>query len=210
MPVGFNVDTFRSRLVDDGARASLFEVMMTLPPVLGGAPVSPDIKFKARATSLPGDSISSISVPYFGREIKVAGTRTFTDWSFTVINDETFTLRNNLELWMSAINSHIDNLRNPQARGGVNYQATAFVTQFAKTGEAIKVYKIFGAFPTDVSAIDLDWGSGDQIEEFQVTFAYQWWEAIGLTGPTTNIEQTFSLTGGGAGAPTTVGPTGLA
>lgn len=182
----FNVNDFRASLVDDGARASLFEVMMTLPPVLGSAPLSPDIIFKARATSLPGDAISSIEIPYFGRTIKVAGTRSFPDWSFQVINDENFTIRNNLEIWLSQINSHVNNLRNPAARSGVLYQSQAYVTQYAKTGEIIKQYMINGAFPVDVAAIDLDWASGDQIEEYGVTFAYQWWESV-FPIPTTDF-----------------------
>ena len=95
--MAFNVNQFRATLVNDGARPSLFEVVMALPPILGAAPLTPDIIFRVRATSLPGDGVSSISVPYFGREIKIAGTRTFTDWSFTLINDENFVARRNLE-----------------------------------------------------------------------------------------------------------------
>jgi hypothetical protein len=32
-------------------------------------------------------------------------------------------------------------------------------------------------FPTDVSPIDVDWGSNDTIEEFTVNLSYQWWES---------------------------------
>jgi hypothetical protein len=32
-------------------------------------------------------------------------------------------------------------------------------------------------FPTDITPIDVDWGSNDTIEEFSVTFSYQWWES---------------------------------
>jgi hypothetical protein len=176
--MAFNVQQFRASLVNDGARASLFDITMNMPPAPGITPLtSAAITFKARASSLPGDSISSISVPYFGREIKVAGTRTFPDWSFTVINDENFLIRNNLELWMSALNAHVLNVRNPVLATMRTYQADAMVTQYAKTGEIIKQYKLIGCFPTDVSAIDLDWASGDQIEEFTATFSYQWWES---------------------------------
>lgn len=171
----FNVQAFRASLVNDGARASLFDVVMNLPPVVGFAAIDQEIVFKARATSLPGDNINSISVPYFGREIKVAGTRTFPDWSFTVINDENFRIRNNLELWMSGINSHVNNLRNPALASSFTYTADATVRQFSKTGQIIKTYTMVGCFPIDVGAIDLDWASGDQIEEFPVTFAYQYW-----------------------------------
>lgn len=183
--MAFNVQNFRASLQLDGARASLFEVVMNLPPAAGFTALDQEVRFKARATSLPGDSISSVSVPYFGREIKVAGTRTFTDWSFTVINDENFLIRNNLELWMSGLNSHVGNLRNPALATHNLYQADAWVTQFGKTGDIIKQYRIVGAFPTDVAAIDLDWSEGDRIEEFTVTLAYQWWECI-FPVPTTD------------------------
>lgn len=176
--MAFNVQQFRASLVNDGARASLFEVTMNLPPAAGFSAITQEIVFKARATTLPGDSVSSVSVNYFGRELKVAGTRSFTDWSFTVINDENFLIRNQLELWMSGLNSHVGNLRNPALATSNLYQADAWVTQFAKTGEMIKQYHIVGAFPTDVAPIDLDWAAGDQIEEFNVTLAYQWWESI--------------------------------
>lgn len=176
--MAFNVQQFRASLVNDGARASLFEVVMTLPPTIGiGASLDMEVRFKARATSLPGDSVSSISVPYFGREIKVAGTRTFPDWSITVINDENFRIRNNLEIWMSGLNSHVNNRRAATLINSSQYQSDAWVNQYAKDGSLIKQYRIVGLFPTDVAPIDLDWASGDQIEEFSVTFAYQWWES---------------------------------
>lgn len=189
--MAFNIQDFRSSMKTDGARASLFDVSMTfpLPVATGSAPGSSgtaaqQITFRARSTSLPGDSISAIGVNYFGREIKVAGTRSFTDWSFTVINDEDFTIRNAFERWMSGINSHVSNLRLPtMLSGDAGYQQDAFVTQYGKTGDIIKVYKLVGCFPTDVSAIDLDWGA-EGIEEFAVTFAYQWWESIGTTDST--------------------------
>jgi hypothetical protein len=184
----FNVSTFRATLTNDGARAALFDVLLTPPPVLQLSGIVPDITFKAKGTSLPGDSVSSINVNYFGREIKVAGTRTFPDWSITVINDENFLIRNQMEIWMSALNNHVANLRDISMRTMATYQTQAFVTQYAKTGQIVKIYKFVGIFPTDVSAIDLDWASGDQIEEFAVTFAYQWWESLGLsteTGVTT-------------------------
>jgi hypothetical protein len=31
-------------------------------------------------------------------------------------------------------------------------------------------------YPLDLAPIDLDWSSNDTIEEYGVTFAYQWWE----------------------------------
>ena len=192
----FNVGIFRESLTYDGARAALFDVTLIPPPVVQVADVVPQITFKARATSLPGDAVSSINVDYFGRQIKVAGTRTFPDWSITVINDEDFVIRNTFERWMSLINSHVGNLRDVAFLQSVDYQTNVLVSQYAKTGELIKQYNIVGAFPVDVAAIDLDWASGDVIEEFGITFAYQWWESlIGAgqvsLGPATDTTDTF-------------------
>jgi hypothetical protein len=41
-------------------------------------------------------------------------------------------------------------------------------------------------FPVDVSPIDLDWSTNDQIEEFSVTFSYQYW-TTGTNGQTTGL-----------------------
>lgn len=197
----FNVQAFRASMVTDGARSSLFDVQMTFPLAVGTGGTAPgsfgsaqqQVTFRARGTSLPGDSISSIGVNYFGREIKLAGNRSFTDWSITVIQDEDFNLRNAFERWMSGINSHVANLRLPaMLPGDGGYQQDAYVTQYGKTGDIIKVYKLVGCFPTDVSAIDVDW-SNDGIEEFTVSFAYQWWESLPSTdsSSSTSLIQTF-------------------
>ena len=174
--MSFNIATFRSQLQFDGARASLFDITFPRLPIISGAG-GDEITFKARASSLPGDSVSSINVDYFGREIKVAGTRTLPDWSITVINDEDFFIRNYMEQWMSSLNSHVSNLRSPLSARAGQYQTDATIRQYAKTGQIIKSYKMVGLFPTDVSAIDVDWSSGDTIEEYSITFAYQWWES---------------------------------
>ena len=41
-----------------------------------------------------------------------------------------------------------------------------------------RINRFIGLFPTDLSAIDVDWGSNDTIEEFTVTLSYQWWESV--------------------------------
>ena len=59
-----------------------------------------------------------------------------------------------------------------------DYSVDAHVTQLSKSEDvgALKSYKFVGLFPTDLSTIDLDWGSQDILEDYSVTFAYQWWE----------------------------------
>lgn len=184
--MAFNINGFRTQLRLDGARPNLFEVRMPFPgPVLGGGPASQDLTFMCKTAQLPGSSVSQVVVPYFGREVKLSGNRTFPEWTVTVINDENFSIKNAFERWMGALNSHEGNLRNSTFFSATSYGVSASVIQFAKTGESIKNYEFVGMFPIEVSPIDVDWGANDTVEEFTVTFAYQYWLANGLRGGNT-------------------------
>jgi hypothetical protein len=57
------------------------------------------------------------------------------------------------------------------------------VQQYGKDGSILRTYNFNGIFPTSVAAIDVDWDSNDAIEEFSVTFQYDWWNISGgITG----------------------------
>jgi len=172
----FNVQEFRAQMSLDGARPNLFNCEL---PFLGNLLGTASIKynFMCRTAQLPGSTVNQVPVNYFGRELKFAGNRTFTEWTVTIINDEDFVVRNAFELWMSRLNSHVANLRAPNFVSPANYQQDGFVTQFGKAGDIIKAYKFVGMFPIDITPIELDWGANDTIEEYAVTFAYQWWES---------------------------------
>ena len=199
--MSFNVNQFRAQLQGDGARPNLFQVNFGVLPNFAqtvnqtglGQLVNPNplgnnslLSFMAKSAQIPGASIGTVPVYYFGREMKFAGNRTFADWTITVINDENFQIRSAMENWMNAINSHVGNIRNPGAisptgtsgiSGGSSYVADATVQQFSKLGTTIPqgLYTFVGMFPTDISPIDLSWDANDAIEEFTVTFAYQYW-----------------------------------
>lgn len=173
--MAFNVNSFRSQLAYDGARPNLFEVELTFPFFAAGD--TSLARFMCKSAALPGSTIGVVEVPYFGRQIKVAGNRTFAEWTVTVINDENFKIRNTMEAWHRGINSQEPNLRIANANTTYDYGVNASVVQYGKDGVALKTYTFIGMFPSDISQIDLDWGSNDTIEEFSVTFAYQYWES---------------------------------
>ena len=169
-----NINDFKAKLAGGGARANQFKVTMPFP---GYAQVGGEIEelaFLCKATQLPGMVITAIEIPFRGRKIKVAGDRTIEAWQITVLNDTNFKLRNAFERWSNGINNATDGegLTNP-----ADYQVDAFVDQLDRNGATIKSYTLRGAFPTEIGAIDLDYGVNDQIEEFQVTFSYQYFES---------------------------------
>jgi hypothetical protein len=174
----FNINEFRSQMVGDGARPNLFEVSMPFPGFSAPGDAQRKLTFMCRSSALPGSTIGVVPIQYFGRELKFAGNRTFAEWTMTIINDEDFVIRNAFERWMNGINSHNLNIRNPVALNPGTYTVDGEIIQYAKVGSVLRRYRITGAFPTDVSPIDLDWGSNDSIEEYTVTLAYQWWDSI--------------------------------
>jgi hypothetical protein len=185
--MAFNVNQFRTQLQGDGARPNLFEVELNFPSYVTGRSTSTaKSTFMVKTAALPGSTLGMVTVPYFGREVKVAGNRTFADWSVTILNDEDFAIRNSMESWVRGINENVTNLRATTARTSQQYGVDATVTQFSKAGQRIKRYRFVGMFPTDISQIDLDWGSNDTIEEYTVNFAYQYWESVDR-GVTTSL-----------------------
>ncbi len=192
----FNVNQFRTQLSGDGARPNLFEVRLNFPSyVTGRSSAQLKSTFMVKTAQLPGSTLGSVPVNYFGREVKVAGNRTFADWSVTVINDEDFLIRNAMESWVRGINDNVTNLRSTRARTSQSYGVDAEVIQFSKDGRQLKKYKFVGMFPTDIAQIDLDWGSNDTIEEYTVNFAYQYWESIDRGGVSSLRSPIESLTG---------------
>ena len=176
--MAFNVTEFRANLIGDGARPNLFQVTMTFPTFSTDSVNSGQaLSFLCKTAQLPGSTVGTVPLYYFGRELKFAGNRNFADWTITIINDENFKVRKAFESWMNGMNSHATNTRNAGAQNSLGYSVDAKVEQFDKAGNVIKSYKFVGAFPVDLSPIDLDWGSNDSIEEFSATLAYQWWES---------------------------------
>ena len=177
--MAFNINEFKSQLSGGGARANLFQVQILNP-------VDPSADFKApfmiKTAGLPASTVGSFTVPYFGRQINYAGDRTFADWTVTCINDEDFLVRNAMEAWMNAINSHDSNTRAlPQ-----DYKSNALITQYSKNGDALRTYVFEGLYPTSVDQIAMGWDTNDQIQEFGITCAYDLWKVEGTTGiPTT-------------------------
>ena len=169
--MSFNITDFRQAMQFDGQRPNLFDVTITN---VSNAFQGKDLRFFAKATSIPGATIGQVVVPYFGREVKFAGNRTFAEWTITIINDETFNIRGQMENWMNAINSHDTNIRTAGS-GSSSYVTDATVSQFAKDGSLTSTYVFKHIFPTDISEITLDWGDNDTIEEFTCTFAYDFW-----------------------------------
>jgi hypothetical protein len=179
---------FKKALIGGGARPNLFEVTIPSLPFgisFGGAGDVDNFSMLCKAAALPASNVAPIDVPFRGRIFKVAGDRTFDTWTVTVINDENFSVRRAMELWMQNIAQYQDGsgATNPN-----DYMRNAIVKQLGRVASTsgtgvnagagltpIAQYKFYDIFPTNISQIDLSYDTSDTIEEFTVEFQVQWW-----------------------------------
>ena len=57
-------------------------------------------------------------------------------------------------------------------------QVDGFVDQLDRNGTTLKSYTYRGLFPTTLANIPLNYNDNDKIEEFDVTFAIQFFETL--------------------------------
>ena len=171
------IDDFKANLIGGGARPNQFRVTITPPP---GIAIGLDVRrssFLAKASNLPGQTLGEIPVPFRGRNIYIAGDREFETWSTTFINDTDFIVRNAIERWMNGIN---DLVENTGVSTPAEYSADLFVEQLDRDDTVLKNYIFRNAHPLTVAQIDVAYESTNALEEFEVTWRYQHFEASGV------------------------------
>jgi len=174
MAITSNVSSFLTQ-VKQGVRPNMFQVDITFPGTVEADQTL--VSYMCKSAALPASNIGVIEVPFRGRTVKIAGDRTFDNWSATFINDKEMKSRSYFEQWLNQINTHKANtgaIQDPTA-----YGRSVVIRQLEKdnspAGSELRSYKLWYAFPISTSAIDLAYDSNDQIEEFSVEFQYSYW-----------------------------------
>ena len=170
-----NIDDFKANLIGGGARANQFRVTITAPP---GIAIGLDVRrtsFLVRSSNLPALSLGEIPIAFRGRNIYIAGDRTFDEaWTTTFFNDTDFMIRNAMERWSNGINDLADNTG---VIAPADYQTDLTVEQLDRDDTVLKSYIFRSAWPISVSSIELTSENATAIEEFNVTWRYQHFEA---------------------------------
>lgn len=179
----FSVTSFRAAL-GTGSRPNLFKVQVTPPTGFAAADFA-NFEYLCRSGSLPSASLGTIEIPMNGgRRLKMGGDRTFTEWTSTVLNDEDFKIRSLMEKWQSDIvNTNFQstkNLGNRSAATGPTggLYGTVMIYQLKEDGSSVKGggYRLVNCWPSDISQIDLSYDTTDAVEDFTVTWTYDYYE----------------------------------
>ena len=162
-----------------GAGATVGTGAATATPIRSTGHCTRKLAFLCKGTQIPASTIGVIPVPFRGRQMKIAGDRTFADWTITVINDHDWVIRNQFDNWSNRINNTISNVsaRGSSAPGSIgNYMTDGTINHLGRDGEITATYILKGCWPSEVAAIDLSYDSTDTVEEFTVTLSYHHWE----------------------------------
>ena len=189
-----NVSEFL-QTIGQGVKPNMFLIDMQYPAALSKEGEDQNLSnLLCKSAALPGSNLGVIEVPFRGRTVKIAGDRTFDNWSATFINDKEMKSRAYFEQWLNQINTHKANtgaIQDPTA-----YGRSVVIRQLEKdnspAGSELRSYKLWYAFPISTSAIDLAYDSNDQIEEFSVEFQYSYW-TVGDDSDTTAGDSGISI-----------------
>ena len=103
MAITSNVSSFL-QVVKQGVRPNMFQVDISFPDTIDADNTL--VTYMCKSAVLPASNIGVIEVPFRGRTVKIAGDRTFDNWSATFINDKEMKSRAYFEQWLNEINTH--------------------------------------------------------------------------------------------------------
>ncbi len=172
-----NIDDFKANLAGGGARPNQFRVTITPPAGIATGLDVRNASFLAKSSNLPGQTLGEIAVPFRGRNIYVTGDREFETWTTTFMNDTDFNIRNAIERWMNGIN---DLANNTGVINSADYQSDLTIEQLDRDDTTLKTYIFRNAYPLTLGQIDVAYETTNAIEEFEVTWRYQHFEASGV------------------------------
>ena len=160
------INQFKANLVGAGPRNNRFEVFI---PRTGNK-----IQFLCKTAALPGQVIEPMEIKYKGLTVKLAGDRTFENWTVGIYNDTEFSARTAIEAWMQDI-VPLDS--STVTSTGYEYMVDkATISQLGRDDSTIATYEFFNMWPTNLGAIELDTEGGDAVETFDVEFCYSHFE----------------------------------
>jgi hypothetical protein len=164
-----DISRFKGFLGAGGARPNQFQVTLGFPSLIGGVG---EKTILVTGASLPASNVNPTLLQYRGREVKLAGERIFDPFTITIVNDTEFSLRRPIERWMNLMNNLEFNTGNTTPR---DYQAQITVAHLDRNDKTLQTYILVDAFPINMSEIALQYGQNDVVEEFTVTFQYQYY-----------------------------------
>jgi len=173
---------FKGALPYGGARPSLFEVTVSKPSTVTGT--FDNMQTQCTVSAIPPLTVTPIERQYFGRTVKIPGDMVFGDLATTIINTEDFSLRKPLEDWMNKINNTGTNYGQSDNSAGFG---SVTLTQFDKEGKGLLSWTFVDCWPQTIAEIALSYDTASDIEQFDVTWAYNYYTQAKVSGGASSV-----------------------
>lgn len=189
-----SLNTFKNKFTS--VRATLFRVFFSIPDTniflknnfIKRDKIT-DIYIYCKNASLPSMTIQESLIYYYGRLYSEASDRVYDPLDITFYNSQDFAIRNFIELWIEHINKSQENqqIDGDSKNNNYNYFTDIQIDQLDRRNNVIKSYFFRDCYPISCSMIPLDYTQQNAIEEFTVSFRYQWFDTKDLEKDVKNV-----------------------
>lgn len=131
--------------------------------------------FLVKSTNLPGTSFEEITVPVNGLLYKMAGAKTYSDWTVTFNVDKEGKILELFYNWHEKImkNGCIASLPKTYMKDSLK----VFIANLEEVGKKGKGYDFKYAWPKSIGDVSLDYSTSD-VATLEVTFSYMYYKII--------------------------------
>ena len=175
---------FKSALQYGGARPALFALTVYIPGSFEGSRMSGvdglnKFELSCNVTAIPPLTVTPIEKQYFGRTVKIPGDIVYGDLTTTVMNTEDYSVRSAIEKWMDKMNGHVSN---KGFSNNTDWVTDLELIQYSKDGESLMYFEFIDCWPQTLAEIPLSYDTASDIEQFDVTWAYNYYQMSGQGG----------------------------
>lgn len=154
------------------ARPNQFKIHINFPEQLDNATeANRSAIYLTCQGSIPQCTIEDIQIMFRGKQYHEAGERTYSPWNCQIYNSSDFMVRKALEQWSHSILA-------AESTAGTDiptlYKKSVEIKHLDRNGHILRTYTLHGAYPQEVGEISLGFDQGNQIEQFPVTFVYDY------------------------------------
>ena len=175
-----DIATFKAALPYGGARPSLFQMEVTTATDIDAIP---DFSSFCNVSAIPPLTVTPIERQYFGRTVKIPGDIVYGDLSTSIINTEDMNVKDIIESWMEKINGATTNLGYSDS---TSMYGTMTLIQYGKDGDSLLKWNFKDCWPTAIAEVALSYDTASDIEQFDVTWAYNYYtQEIGASNTVT-------------------------
>ena len=155
-------------ILGSGLMAGLYSGASSFIDVTGIDKDTEGLPMLVRTTTLPSSTISDSLTHWMGQDIKMVGKQTFEDWTVTFNIDSEGIILNKFYEWQKIVHDPEFNTYGNHD----SYFADQTVYLLNSSGVSICEYKLYGAWPKIIGAVNLDYSSSD-VSQVDITFSYQ-------------------------------------